>query len=247
MRIIKKHPKELTFDDYLIAKLKYKKQMVLMNENEIVYEDYRWLNEKIIHSQSISYNSPHLFITTDNIFVLTAKEGYLIIDYLDNRPIYQYEIVSRNKLIEIFKEQENTIFIYNNIISKEIKVPTNEEILTSYKKEVSNYLLNSEYVTEREKDSFDEYYNKNLDKQITYTINKLINKIEIDDIAEGYQILKETNDIIICKSLENGFEIKLVQVFFINSNTYKLVTKNIPIKTYKEKDLSKAKKLHLQF
>ena len=99
MYIIKRVSNDSVLKYHVLAKLKYKKELVLMSNEKIVYEDLSRKNEKAIINQALEYDRPYLFVSPNNIMLLTAKykdqKGYLIKNYLEKSITSEYITISR--------------------------------------------------------------------------------------------------------------------------------------------------------
>lgn len=246
MYIIKRVPNDYALKNHLLAKLKYKKEFVLMSNEKIVYEDLSRKNEKVTFNQALEYERPYLFISPNNIMLLTAKykdqKGYLIKNYLEKIATSEYVNVSRNELEEFFKETSNRVFLTNKKITKSINIPSSKEILINYKKDMKEYLEKSLYLVEKLNESLDEYSNLEEEKNKINTIISLIQKIDQNDIYENYKI---SDEIIMCEYDGTNINVSILEIFYINELNYKIKKTNVKIKQISEKTFERQKKLGL--
>lgn len=248
MRIIKKIPTNLVKDDYLISKLNYKNELLLINDEGILFQDIN-NNEKKKRQikKRLKFDQTTIYVSSTELLMLTPikkdGKGYLIIEEFGYSNKTTELILSRCELEDFFKPNNETYYHLKNHITNNLPIPTVEEILVNYKNAISKFIFDNLNFAEKVKNLYEStMYEKDTTNNIKM-IKKLIDKAQIDSILPTYNIIENLGNIIMIKKGNDLITIQGIEIQFLSEDNYKVILKKFPIKSYKSKNFEKTKSL----
>ena len=248
MRIIKKVPSNLVGDHYLIGELNYKHELLLINDEGIIFQDINNKeNKKKKIKKQLNFDQTTIYASSTELLMLTPirKEGkgYLIIEEFGYPNKITELILSRKELEEYFKPNITTYYHYQKHITNNLPIPSIEEIVKQYKNDISKFIFDNLNFAEKVKNLYEStMYEKDTTNKIKM-IKQLIDKAQIDSILPTYNINENLGNIIMIKKEKDLIKICGIEIQFFSENQYKVILKNYPIKTYKSKTFEKTKLL----
>lgn len=245
IKIIKRVPSHYVGDDCLQEMVGYKDALMILSPEGVIYQDTNtenkineYLNDERRHqfpysnipthyqkvlfkkylfiNQILNFETPYLQLTSKGMFVQYAlkngKEGIIINETLMNMNSSQEKLLTRKEVESFFDYEDGKVFVFNNSVFGKLVMPTTEDILSRYRNFVSNVIDNN--------------------SQIESLTEKLISKLEIDDIPNNFDIKSPNNVILMIVGKAKEMELNFVDIKFMNEDSYKLILREIPITKY---------------
>ena len=249
IKVAKKIPSHYVSEDCLQEMIGYKGSLLILSPEGIIYQDThakekinKYLEDERRHqfpfsnipthyqrapftkylftNQLLNFNVPYLQISKQGIFTQHAvKNGDTGIVFLEKIMITEQpkeKFVTRKELEAYFDFEDGKFFIYKGYVVGKLDFPETDTILKHYKSYASNIIRNN-YVSNSETDM---------------VIDSLISNLSISSIPSNYTFLSSNEIILMMKGKGNQMQLQLVDVKYMNENSYKLITKNIPINLY---------------
>lgn len=248
MRIIKKIPNHLVHDTFLISELSYKRELVLMNQDGILYQDLNNKDRKKKKvSQKLEFDKTNLYITPEELLMLTPIQkdgkGYMIIEEFDKSNKITEYYFTKEELDNFFIPNQDTIYLYQSHLSFQLPIPTLEEIFENYKKDIRDFIFSNLSIAEKTQHLYETtIYNCDYPDKLKM-IERVIAKSQIDSLAPNYNFSKKFGNIIMIKRLNNELTVSILELLYMGEDSYKVVLKNYPINTYASKTFEKSKSL----
>lgn len=214
MKRIHKIEEQTLGPDYILLTLSYKNKLCVLNDKGIVYKneinDNRH-NKTILYKQMIKYNKVYISITDSEIKLYYAfkyeNEPYLYISELNPRNIRKIKNRKElNDFINEIKTNPNKI-----IISGDVNIKSEEEILIDLKNELFDYGMKlREHI-------IDEPYLISSNKLIDTILNN-IDEINLSQIKNNYLMTKES--ILIADYENYAYSVNLIDINYESNDKY---------------------------
>lgn len=248
MRIIKKIPNHLIHDTFLIAELSYKRELMLMNQEGILYQDLNNSSRKKKKiNQKLEYDETNLYITPEEILMLTPikkdGKGYIIIEEFDKSNKITEYYLTKEELDTFFATNPDTIYLYQKHLSFSLPLLTSAEILKNYKQELNEHVFSNLNFAERTKNLYEENIYQNDYSQKAKMLKKIIEDAKMDSIIPEYNIYANLGPVIMIKRINEVLTVNILEILYMGEDSYKIVLKNYPIKTYTSKTFEKTRSL----
>lgn len=168
-----------------------------------------------VANQLLNFDTPYFRFSSEFSSICYAvkdnKNAYLVNDFLaPSQPTVTY--LTREELENLFdkKEDQLQLILYNNKLGNSLIIPTQEEILASFKKDVINIYIESQNGYNAKK-----------------VLTSVVNHATSDSIISDYQFCSD--DILVVNSKGKDLSISMVSLRYENENCFKMISKNIPI------------------
>jgi hypothetical protein len=171
-----------------------------------------------ITNHILEYDTPYLMMSDIEFvekFVVKDGNEALLVTRGCTYEKEQTKELSREELeamlTTIDSKENKRVILHKNHIGDKMIIPSNEEILISFKQELNRI--------------FKAHVGKN--REVTF--ERLIYNVDINDIPENFLFVKDAFVIDI-----NGIDIKMkkISIYFINSNLYRVSIKPVTINKY---------------
>jgi hypothetical protein len=249
IRIAKRIPAHYVGEDCLQEMIGYRGSLLMLSPEEIIYQDThaeekinKYLEDERRHqfpysnipthyqrapfkkflftNQLLDFNVPYLQISAQGIFAQHAvKDGNTGIVFLEKIMFTEQpkeKLVTREELESYFDFEDDKCFIYKGYVVGKLNFPETDTILKHYKSYASNIIRNN--------------YASNFETDVA--IDSLISNLSVSSIPSDYTFLASDEIILMIKGKGSQMELQFVDVKYMNENSYKLITKNIPINLY---------------
>lgn len=171
-----------------------------------------------VANQLLNFDTPYFRFSSEFSGICYAvkddKNAYLVNDVLiPLQPRVTY--FTREELEKLFdkKEGQLQLVLYNNKWGHSLIIPTQEEILESFKKDVINIYIESQNGYNAKK-----------------VLTSIVNNASSDSIIQDYQFCSD--DILVVNSKGKDLSVSIVSLRYMNENCFKVISKDIPINKY---------------
>lgn len=188
------------------------------------------------------YKVVNRILNFDKIYVHLMKEGIFTEQAIKNgeealvvfeKMMYfnepEEEMLTREELERQFDERTDAYYFCKGNPYSKLIVPSDEQILEKFRREVENDLVVDSNPRETTKDC------------IETLIKNLSSSITLEQIPANYKFLADDNNILIVSNVEGKIQIELIDIRFMAENLFKLVKKKLPIKFYTYEDIKDSK------
>lgn len=238
-RIIQRIEKKYVLREFLEVILEYKKSLLLVGNNEVIYHDedgYDQINKfltdkrkkqfpklkeskknKKLTSQIIDFNVPYFRIQDDINSICFAikdgKEAIFVNDFLI--PTEQkIRFMTRGELERFFSssKSELKLFRYDGRLTNNLEIPSDDDILDLFRLEVL------------------EKYVYNMSDDAIRVLAPIVNSASSSTISKNFQFMED--NILVIKSSESDLSISYVSIRYEDNNWFKLISNKVPVTKY---------------
>ena len=186
-----------------------------------------------VANRILDFNKIYVHMTKQGIFteqaIKNGEEALVVFDklmYLNNP---EEEMLTREELEKYFDERKDVYYFCKGKPYSKLIVPSDEQILEKFRKEVENDLVVSASPRETTKDC------------IETLVKNITSSITIDQVPADYEFLAKNNNILVVSNINGCIQIDLIDIRFMAENLFKLVKKRLPIKFYTYDDIKNDK------
>jgi hypothetical protein len=181
----------------------------------------------------LDFNKIYVHFTEQGIFTEQAikdgEEALVVFEKMMYHETPVEEMLTREELENQFNERKDAYYFCKGRPYNKLIVPTDEQILEKFRREVENDLIIDARPRETTKDC------------IESLVKNISNSITIEQIPANYEFLAKDNNILIVTNTNGIIQVEIIDIRFMAENLFKLVRKRLPIKFYTYEDIKDEK------
>lgn len=193
----------------------------------IGFKKYKMVN------RILDFDKVYVHFTGQGIFteqaIKNGEEALVVFSKMMyfNEP--EEEMLTREEIEKYFSEREDAYYFCKGQPSRSLRLPSDEQILNKFRKEVEKNLTDNTTNRTTTLESIDKL------------IENLVDSITLEQVPANYEFLAKDNNILVVSNENGVIRIDMIDIKFMAENLFKLIKKRLPIKFYTYEDIKDEK------